>query len=147
MNDYSISELSEVSPQNTEEISNLLKQHVPHAPMISMEHLGKVVNSPTSFIFVAVDHKDKIIGMATLLHTPKLDKLYKTEIEDVVVDTVERGKGVGSALITKALEKAKALGATTVSLTSNPTRVAANHLYKKLGFTLHQTNNYKMNLA
>lgn len=31
-------------------------------------------------------------------------------------------------------------------LTSNPTRIAANKLYQKLGFEQKQTNVYRMNL-
>lgn len=127
-------------------ISNLLKQHVSGAPLISVDHLDKIVHSSTSFLFVAKDHSDKIVGMATLLHVPKLDKFYKTEIEDVIVDESQRGKGIGEALVREALDRAKVHGATSVSLTSKPTRVAANNLYKKLGFVQYETNNYKLDL-
>jgi ribosomal protein S18 acetylase RimI-like enzyme len=41
------------------------------------------------------------------------------------------------------LEHARALGCTTVDLTSRPSREAANHMYKKLGFELRETNTYR----
>ena len=55
-------------------------------------------------------------------------------IEDVVVDSAQRGKGVGEALTREALRVAQAAGATTVDLTSRPSREAANRLYQRIGF-------------
>jgi len=61
----------------------------------------------------------------------------------VVVDGAARGRGVGAALSRFALARAAARGATTVGLTSHPQRVAANELYRKLGFVLRETNVYR----
>jgi ribosomal protein S18 acetylase RimI-like enzyme len=41
---------------------------------------------------------------------------------------------------------ARALGCKTIELTSRPTREAANHLYRKLGFEIRDTNVYRFNL-
>ena len=146
MNDFTVIHLTEITTDIANEVTQLLRQHVPETPPISIAHLEKITQSDTSYIFIAKHKSDKIIGMVTLLHTPKLDKLYKTEIEDLVVDESERGKGIGQALMRKAMEKAKELGATTIYLTSKASRVAANHLYKKLGFNQYATNNYKYRL-
>ncbi|MFN3491174.1 MAG: GNAT family N-acetyltransferase, partial [Anaerolineales bacterium] len=67
-------------------------------------------------------------------------------IEDVIVDESARGKGVGEKLMRKAIKMAQERGAKNISLTSNPQRVAANHLYIKLGFQKRETNAYQMNL-
>jgi len=67
-------------------------------------------------------------------------------IEDVVVDESVRGLGIGVALTTAALDHARSVGVTTVDLTSRPARVAANALYKKVGFTQRETNVYRFNL-
>ncbi|MCB1026239.1 MAG: GNAT family N-acetyltransferase, partial [Microthrixaceae bacterium] len=64
-------------------------------------------------------------------------------IEDVVVDADARGKGVGAALNTFALEVAESLGARSVDLTSRPSREAANRLYQRLGFVQRDTNVYR----
>jgi len=64
-------------------------------------------------------------------------------IEDVVVDGRVRGQGVGAALTKRALELAVSRGARTVELTSRPHRVAANALYRKLGFEPRDTNVYR----
>jgi ribosomal protein S18 acetylase RimI-like enzyme len=42
-----------------------------------------------------------------------------------------------------AIFKAKELGCKNINLTSSPNRVAANALYKKLGFEIRETNVYR----
>ena len=66
-------------------------------------------------------------------------------IEDVVVDGDARGRGVGETLNRRAIELAYGLGASTVDLTSRPSREAANRLYQRLGFELRSTNVYRHN--
>jgi len=67
----------------------------------------------------------------------------KAWIEDVVVDESQRGRGFGDELVKFAIEYSKSLDARSVALTSRPSRVEANELYKKLGFVQHETNVYK----
>jgi ribosomal protein S18 acetylase RimI-like enzyme len=67
-------------------------------------------------------------------------------IEDVVVDEAARGTGTAVALTAAAMEEAKRLGATTIDLTSRPSRVAANKLYQRLGFVQRETNVYRYQL-
>ena len=47
-------------------------------------------------------------------------------------------------LLHRAIDLAKELGATSVDLTSNPSRKAANMLYKKAGFEPRETNIYRL---
>jgi ribosomal protein S18 acetylase RimI-like enzyme len=51
---------------------------------------------------------------------------------------------VGEALTITALNEAKARGARTIDLTSRPAREAANALYQKVGFSLRDTNVYRL---
>ena len=44
------------------------------------------------------------------------------------------------------VERARQLGAKTVDLTSRPSREAANHLYRKAGFEVRDTNVYRLRL-
>jgi ribosomal protein S18 acetylase RimI-like enzyme len=53
---------------------------------------------------------------------------------------------VGEALNRAALDKAKAVGAKTVDLTSRPSREAANRLYQRIGFAQRETNVYRYEL-
>jgi len=50
---------------------------------------------------------------------------------------------VGEELNKFALAEAKRQGATTVDLTSRPSREAANRLYQRLGFNSRETNVYR----
>jgi ribosomal protein S18 acetylase RimI-like enzyme len=70
----------------------------------------------------------------------------KAWIEDVVVDDAARGHGVGELLNRAALAKAAQRGAKAVSLTSRPSREAANRLYQRIGFTIRETNVYRYDI-
>ena len=61
----------------------------------------------------------------------------------VVVDDAARGRGVGEALNRHAIALAGSLGATTIDLTSRPSREAANRLYRRIGFEPRETNVYR----
>jgi GNAT superfamily N-acetyltransferase len=56
-------------------------------------------------------------------------------LPDLIVDEVHRGRGIGRALLTDALARARAAGAAQVALESGPQRGAAHDLYRSLGFT------------
>jgi ribosomal protein S18 acetylase RimI-like enzyme len=63
-------------------------------------------------------------------------------IEDVIVDESMRRRGIGEALMQRAIQLAREGGAAGVSLTSHPRREAANRLYRSMGFELRQTHPY-----
>ena len=63
-----------------------------------------------------------------------------------MVDGSARGRGVGEALNRAAILRAREAGATTVDLTSRPSREAANRLYRRLGFEQRATNVYRLGL-
>lgn len=64
-------------------------------------------------------------------------------IEDVVVHPKSQGKGIGRKIMLFALDLLRENGAASVELTSRPARVAANALYRSLGFTQRETNVYE----
>ena len=70
----------------------------------------------------------------------------KAWIEDVVVDSSMRGKGYGAMLVNHAIDYVRTLTPCTLMLTSNPSRIAANELYRTRGFEPKHTNVYKMSL-
>jgi ribosomal protein S18 acetylase RimI-like enzyme len=97
-----------------------------------------------STVFVArVD--GAIVGSLTLVMY-RIATGLKAWIEDVVVDKAARGQGVGEALSFAALEEARRRGAKAVSLTSRPSREAANRLYQRIGFSMRDTNVYRYDL-
>lgn len=118
-------------------------------PPPTRDELELLVSSPCSYLFIA-RHSDfasaepgaEIIGLATLI-LYRVPTGLRGYIEDVVVDERARGRRVGEALTQACLEAARQAGAPYVGLTSNPSRVAANALYQKMGFVQRQTNVYK----
>jgi len=114
-------------------------------PAPSKEQLESIVASDSSHVLLAkVD--GVIVGSLTLVifHIPTGIRAW---IEDVVVDTDARGKGVGEALNNYALAEAKRQGVSTVDLTSRPSREAANRLYQRIGFKARDTNVYRFQIS
>lgn len=102
-----------------------------------------MVASQASVVLVARDGANgPIVGSLTLALF-RIPTGVRAWIEDVVVDSSMRGRGVGQALTAHALERARAAGARTVDLTSRPSREAANRLYQRMGFTERSTNVYR----
>ena len=107
--------------------------------------LEEIVSSPATVLFVAVDDDGRYVGTLTLA-VFRIPTALRAWIEDVIVDDAARGQGVGEALNRAALDKARAMGAKTVDLTSRPSREAANRLYQRIGFTQRETNVYRFDL-
>jgi len=122
----------------------LIPQLSSSAGPLTLEQLEAVVSAQSN-IFLIATIDDVIVGTLTLATFPILTGL-RAWIEDVIVDEAARGKGVGVALTEAALAYAASIGATTVDLTSRPTRVAANALYRKVGFEQRETNVFRLKL-
>ena len=58
-------------------------------------------------------------------------------VEDVVVDEVMRGEGIGRGLLELAMEKAAEAGCYKLVLSSNSRRTEAHRFYETLGFERH----------
>jgi ribosomal protein S18 acetylase RimI-like enzyme len=125
-------------------IGRLIPQLSSSSPPPSASELRSIVQSPDSVLFVAREG-GKIVGALTLA-CYRIPTGLKAWIEDVVVDGAARGKGVGEALNVAAIEEARRRGAKHVSLTSRPSREAANRLYLRIGFERYDTNLYRLTL-
>lgn len=136
--------LSQLDQQIVDRFHQLMRQLCPDCPAQDLTHYQELIAHPTSMLIVAKKEKD-IIGCLTLVwyYIPTGTRMW---IEDVVVDELYRGQNLGEALIQYAIQIAKSKGARQIDLTSRPSRLAANHLYKKLGFESRETNVYRLNL-
>lgn len=126
-------------------LNDLLQQLNPGNAPISPDDLKKISSSDTTHLFVAYDENGAVTGMLTL-SSFLIPTGIKVWIDDVAVDSAHRGKGIGKALTSHALEYARSLGAGSVDLTSRPEREEANRLYTKIGFVKRTTNVYRYNL-
>jgi len=112
--------------------------------MITLSDLENITKN--SKLLVARTESDGlIVGMATLavltIPTGKIGR-----IEDVVVHDKYRKQGIGKTMVSKLLVEARSLGLKRIDLTSRPHRIAANMMYQKLGFSLVETNTYRLKL-
>ena len=111
-------------------------------PPPTRAELDEIVRSDASRLLIARDATGAIVGSLTLVLF-RIPTAVRAWIEDVVVDESARGQGIGEALNREALRIAAEAGARTVDLTSRPSREAANRLYRRLGFTIRETNLYR----
>ena len=111
---------------------------------VTLEILERAANTPETHLFAAVSDDGHIIGCASLcVFLSPTGR--KASIEDVVVGSGIRGQGIGKALMEYIIGFARReLAPVDLNLTSRPERVAANELYRKMGFERKGTNVYRM---
>ncbi len=135
---------TEVDAKLIDAFERLIPQLSKSNPPPGADQLQAMIDSDASHLLIA-EEDGYIYGSLTLILF-RIPTGLRAWIEDVVVDGEARGKGVGNALNAKALEMARDAGASTVDLTSRPSREAANRLYQRIGFVARETNVYRYEL-
>ena len=133
-----------VTPEIVAAFARLIPQLSSSNPAPTSDELRRIVDAESTLLLLA--EEDGVIVGSLTLALFRIPTGLRAWIEDVVVDGAARGKGVGEALNRFALDEAKRRGATTVDLTSRPSREAANRLYQRLGFVKRDTNVYRYDL-
>jgi len=144
----SVTAAREVDLDLVSAFGRLIPQLSRSSPAPDADQLAEMIASPGTTVFVARDDGGIIVGTLTLV-LYRIPTGLRAHIEDVVVDSdAVRGRGLrtGEALTQAALAKAAEAGATTVDLTSRPSREEANRLYQRLGFEQRDTNVYRVEL-
>ena len=103
--------------------------------------------NPHQLLLVA-ERESQVIGTAQLSFMPGLSHrgMLRADIEAVRIHADARGDGLGSTLITRCIDEARAHGCGMIQLTSNASRVDARRFYERLGFTASHIG-FKMSLA
>ena len=134
-----------------EELVSAFRRLVPQlsssAPAPTADQLREMIESPCTTVLLARARAGGDIVGSLTLSVFRIPTGVRAWIEDVVVDSSARGKGVGEALSREALRLAVEKGARTVELTSRPSRAAANRLYRRLGFVERETSVYRYTLS
>jgi len=140
--------VTEVTEELVSAFARLIPQLSASGRPPGRDELSQIVSSPATVLLVArdPDREDQIVGTLTLALF-RIPTGLRAWIEDVVVDSGSRRKGIGEALCRAAIERAAALGARTIDLTSRPSREEANRLYRRLGFVERDTNVYRYTLS
>ncbi|MDE0066460.1 MAG: GNAT family N-acetyltransferase [Acidimicrobiaceae bacterium] len=136
-----IYEATEATEELVEAMGRLVPQLSRSNPPPSAAALQKIVDSDAATLLIARDHTG-VVGTLTLVLF-RIPTGIRAWIEDVVVDEGARGSGVGRSLNEAAIERALAIGAVSVDLTSRPSREEANRLYQRMGFSKRETNVYR----
>jgi ribosomal protein S18 acetylase RimI-like enzyme len=137
----------ETALEATQELCEALQRLIPqlgaHKVPPTLVELDALIRSESSTLLVArdPDENSSIAGILCLI-VYRVPTGLRAMIEDVIVDHSARRRGIGEALMRRAIELAREAGAEGLSLTSNPSREAANLLYQALGFELRKTNPY-----
>lgn len=134
-----------VSDAELAAINRLLNQLTTEAKSIDRGTMERVLSASGTHVYLLRDGESRICAMATLCVCVQLTGT-KAWVEDVVCAGDCRGRGYGRMLIRHLTEEARIMGAESVNLTSRPSRVAANKLYRSEGFEPRETNVYKLQL-
>lgn len=108
--------------------------------------LNEVLDENNPVTLACCEHEGKIIGIALMCHYTVISG-KKGWIEDVVVDSRFRGRGIGRSLMNKLLEEAKKKNLSELLLFSADHRKAAIGLYSDLGFKRKDSGLYILRLA
>lgn len=138
-----VNELLAYTPSDFDDLASLMRELSGNI-VFTRESLERMLADPNSHLYV-IREEGRIVACACLcvFHQP-----FSTDatIESVVVSSGMRGRGLGRKLVQHLLDVAAGLDVDCVHLTSNPSRIAANALYRSLGFERKDTNCYSMNL-
>ena len=138
-----VTELVSLTERQMEDMKEVLgelsqKLHVTSGMLV------RVVEANGSHVFALLDDDERIIGTATLC-VSELPTGRTANVEAVVVKKEVRGQGLGKMMMEHVIDYARReFPGIAIHLTSNPNRVAANKLYKRLGFEKIETNVYKL---
>ncbi len=132
----------ELNEQIQSQINELYKQL---NATIEQRPLHQILQEDNHVVVVICKEDRNIIGIA-LLAMYKVISGYRGMVEDVVVDTEQRGKGIGRKLMEKLLEEAKNRDLDEILLFTGHHRTPALKLYKSLGFTLRESGLYNLKL-
>ena len=137
-------ELLTYTPSDFTDLASLM-QELSSNIVFTRESLERMLAAPNSHLYV-IREDGRIVACASLciFHQP-----FSTDatIESVVVSSKMRGKGLGRKLMEHLLAEAARMKVDCIYLTSNPSCVAANALYQKMGFEKKETNCYVMKVS
>jgi GNAT superfamily N-acetyltransferase len=137
--------IDEAGSRDLPAITALLAQlYPPGRQAITGQRVGAIHDQmaryPNYRVYVARLNTDgSIVGMYSLLIMDTFGRqgLPAAIVEDVVVATEHRRKGVGRAMMLEVLAQARAAGCYKISLSSNLNREEAHRFYESLGFRKH----------
>lgn len=125
-------------PALCELLNALFTQEVEFKPDYAAQSRGLacIIDHPEVGSILVARRQDKIVGMVNLLYTVSTALGERVALlEDMVVAVSERGGGIGSQLIERAIDIAKLNGCRRITLLTDSANQSAQRFYAKHGFT------------
>lgn len=140
-----IVELNRITKEHSKDVLTLMSE-LDAEINVTEDMINETVESPLTHFFAMMNETGSIIGCASLcVYYSPTGK--KASVEDVVISSAHRGQHLGRKLMEHLIDYArKDLKNVELHLTSRPHRIAANELYKSLGFRQKETNVYIMKI-
>ena len=134
-------------PELVELLSSLFEQEAEFEPNseIQSKALSKIILDPKIGIILIAKDDDKILGMVNLLFTESTALGSKVALlEDMVILSSSRGRGIGSQLIDYAISEAKKVGCKRITLLTDIENTKAQSFYQKKGFVKSKMTPYRL---
>jgi len=128
-------------------LSSLFEQEAEFEPNseIQSKALSKIILDPKIGIILIAKDDDKILGMVNLLFTESTALGSKVALlEDMIVLSSSRGRGIGSQLIDYAISEAKKVGCKRITLLTDIENTKAQSFYQKKGFVKSKMTPYRL---
>ena len=127
---------------------NLLSRQLgyPLSEEQTLQNIASITQSENHTAFVAL-YENKIVGWIGAAYSIMIEVMPHCEINGLVIDENNRGKGVGKSLIEKVIQWAKEKGVDNLSLRCNIKRSEAHLFYEHLGFKeIKQQKNFVLDI-
>lgn len=142
-------EVTEFSESVLTTVQRLLVQYTTNKSPFLKYTLCTILNSTSSHLFFLIPEQgkeadvntDRVLGMVTV-NICQTCSSPRAWVDDFVVDENYRRHGLAHTMMDQILKFAHYLGAPSVMLTTNPSRVAGNQFCKDFGFQNYDTNVY-----
>jgi GNAT superfamily N-acetyltransferase len=134
-------------PELVELLNSLFEQEAEFEPNseIQSKALSKIILDPKIGIILIAKEDDKILGMVNLLFTESTALGSKVALlEDMVILSSSRGRGIGSQLIDYAISEAKKVGCKRITLLTDIENTKAQSFYQKKGFVKSKMTPYRL---
>ncbi len=96
-----------------------------------------LMDSPQLGHILVIEVSGKVVGMVTILYTFSTALNEKAGLlEDMIIDHEYQNKGLGSMLLSYALEFARSQGLKRITLLTDSTNIKAHKFYEKNHFSL-----------
>ena len=134
-------------PALVELLNSLFEQEAEFEPNSETQSkaLSKIILDPKIGIILIAKEDDKILGMVNLLFTESTALGSKVALlEDMIVLSSSRGRGIGSQLIDYGISEAKKAGCKRITLLTDIENTTAQSFYQKKGFVKSKMTPYRL---